>query len=94
MEKGFSNDPTRIAEQIERRWFGPRMKQALRLVLEGKSYRHAAELAGLKSHQDVARAVASIPGFREVHLRSWKASWGEQFPEMWRHHVARLDQAA
>jgi hypothetical protein len=94
MEKSFHSDPTSIAEEIERRWFGPRMKHALRLVLQGESYRRAAELAGLKSHQDVARVAASIPGFQELHLRAWRASWGKEFPNVWRQHVKHLDEAA
>jgi hypothetical protein len=74
------------------------MKRALRLALEGESYRRAAELAGLRSHQDVARAAKTIPGLEEAHLRAWKAAWEKQFgeplPALWQQHVRRLEEAA
>ena len=97
MKKHTPHAPVELTAEIKRRGFGDRMQRALRLVLEGASYRYAAELAGLKSHQDVARAAKTIPGLEEAHLRAWRAAWEqlrEPLPALWRHHFKRLDDAA
>ena len=94
MRNASPHIPAQIAEEIERRWFGPRMKKALLMVAEGQSYRLAAKASGLRSHQDIARAAKTIPGLQRGHVRAWRASWGKEFPEMWRHHLRDLDEVA
>ena len=94
MKKTPPHASAELTAEIETRGFGDRVQRALLLVLEGEAYRHAAELAGLRSHQDVARAAKSVPGLEEAHLWAWRMSWGKQFPAMWRQHVRHLDEAA
>lgn len=80
-----------IAEELERRRFAPPMKRALLAVLAGRSYRHAADAEGL-DHRDVYKAAGTVEGLRQLHLRAWRDSWGEGFPSVWRHHLARLER--
>ena len=68
-----------IREQIDRRRFGRRMKQALRRVLIGESYRAAAAAEGI-DHADLWKAATSITGLCEEHLRAWRNRWGDEFP--------------
>jgi len=82
-----------IREQIDRRRFGRRMKQALRRALNGESYRAAAAAEGI-DHADLWKAARSIPGLRDAHLRAWRASWGDEFPPEWQQHLKRLGSAA
>ncbi len=80
-----------IREQIDRRRFQRPMKQALRRVLVGESYREAAAAEHV-DHSYLWRAAGSIEGFREAHLRAWRESWGDEFPPEWRQHLAALGQ--
>lgn len=66
------------------------MKQALRRVLCGESYRGAAAAEGI-DHAYLWRAARTIPGLCEAHLRAWRASWGNEFPPEWQHHLSRLE---
>jgi hypothetical protein len=77
-------------ERIDRRRFGEPMKRALRRVLNGESYRQAAEAEGI-DHADVYKAAKSIPGLREAHLKAWRESWGPAFPKVWRQHLERIE---
>jgi hypothetical protein len=77
-----------IREHIDYRRFGRKMKQALRRVLVGESYRAAAAAEGI-DHADLWRAAGSIPGMCEEHLRAWRASWGDEFPPVWEHFLDR-----
>jgi hypothetical protein len=79
-----------IREQIKRRGFGEPMKRALRRVLIGESYRAAAGDEGV-DHADLWKAANSIAGLSEEHLRAWRASWGDEFPPEWEHHLNRLE---
>jgi hypothetical protein len=79
-----------IREQIDRRRFGRRMKQALRRVLIGESYRAAAAAERI-DHADLWKAATSITGLCEEHLRAWRNSWGDEFPPEWQHHLDRLE---
>jgi homospermidine synthase len=79
-----------IHEQIDRRRFGRPMKQALRRVLIGESYR-AAAAAEAVDHADLWKAATSVTGFCEEHLRAWRASWGDEFPPEWQHHLNRVE---
>jgi hypothetical protein len=69
-----------VCEQIDRRLFGEPMKLALRRVLNGESYRQAAEAEGI-DHADLWKAACSIPELCEEHLRAWRASWGRRLPD-------------
>jgi hypothetical protein len=82
-----------IRAAIDRRRFGDPMKAGLRLLLEGHSYRHAAELAGV-DYRELHRNAKTVKELREAHLRAWRDSWGRAFPSMWRRHLAPLDKAA
>ena len=53
----------------------------------------AAKAEGV-DYRELHRNAGTVPGLREAHLRAWRASWGEAFPELWEHHLARLDDAA
>ncbi len=76
-----------IREQIDRRRFLKPMKQALRRVLIGESYRAAAAAEGV-DHSYLWRAAGSIEGFREAHLRAWRDSWSDaDWPPEWQHHL-------
>ena len=65
------------------------MKQALRRLLAGESYREAAA-AERVDHAYLWRAAGSIGGMREAHLRAWHTSWGDRFPLVWEQHLERL----
>jgi len=82
-----------IREQIDRRHFQRPMKQALRRLLTGQSYREAAE-AERVDHAYLWRAAGSIGGLREAHLRAWRDRWGAEFPPEWRQHLAALGTLA
>jgi len=82
-----------IREQIDRRRFSRRMKQALRRVLVGESYRAAAAAEGL-DHADLWKAARSVTGLRTEHLRAWRASWGDGFPPEWQQHLKGLEPTA
>ena len=71
---------------IQDRRFSPAMKAALLALLEGQSYRQAAEAHGAR-WRDVHRAAGTVPGLREAHLRAWCGSWGPSFPTVWRRHL-------
>lgn len=76
---------------INARRFSLRMKAALGWVLEGRTYREAAELAGMGSHRELAKAAAKVPGLREAHTRELLASRGhEPLARLWRRHLARV----
>ncbi len=79
----------KLAQAVLQRRFAEPMKAALLEVLEGHSYRIAADKCGL-DHRDVHRAAKKVPGLREAHLRAWGESWGSAFPEMWEHHLEGL----
>ncbi len=79
-----------IREEINRRRFGIPMKQALRRVLNGESYRQAAAAEEI-DHADLWKAATSIEGLCEEHLRAWRESWGDEFPPEWQHHLDRLE---
>ncbi len=64
------------------------MKQALRRLLAGESYREAAA-AERVDHAYLWRAAGSIGGMREAHLRAWRERWGDEFPPQWQHHMKR-----
>ena len=82
-----------IREQIDSRRFQRPMKQALRRLLNGQSYREAATAEGV-DHSYLWRAAGSIPGLRDAHLRAWSAKWGNELPVEWRHHLNRLEEKA
>jgi len=52
--------PIVAPEQLDQLPFGDRMREALKLVLDGDSYREAAEAVGLQSHQDLWRAARRL----------------------------------
>jgi hypothetical protein len=79
-------DTNAIRAAIQRRRFSAPMKAALLAVLDGESYRNAAEIHGAR-WRDLHRAAATVPGLREAHLRAWRASWGDSFPEVWQRHI-------
>ena len=78
-----------IREQIDHRRFRRPMKQALRRVLCGESYRGAAAAEGVDPSY-LWRATGSIGGMREAHLRAWQESWGDRFPQVWEQHLEKL----
>ena len=82
-----------LHQAVDHRRFGPRMKVALKALLEGDSYRHAARVAGV-GFRELHRNALSVPGLREAHLRAWHGSWGPDFPPEWRQHLEGLDGAA
>ena len=71
---------------IDRRGFSPRMKEALKLVLNGESYRSAAERTGV-GYREVYRNAASIGELRDAHKLMWLELWGDDFPPLWQHHL-------
>ncbi len=77
-------DDLRVA--IDRRGFSPRMKEALKLVLDGESYRSAAKHAGV-GYREVFRNAQSIGGLLEAHKVTWVESWEDDFPPLWLHHL-------
>ena len=79
-------DTIAIRAAIQQRRFSAPMKAALLAVLDGESYRNAAEIHGAR-WRDLHRAASTVPGLREAHLRAWRASWGDSFPEVWRRHI-------
>jgi len=83
------NENSNILEHIAGRGFHDPMRRALRLLLEGESYRDAASAAGI-DHADLFRAARSVPGLRGAHLSAWRSGWGVDFPAMWQRHVERL----
>lgn len=60
---------SRTAELFKGRRFGPRTRKALELVGSGCSVRMAAETAGLRSWQDVARYAQELGLGRRRVLR-------------------------
>jgi hypothetical protein len=86
----MSEAATHILEQLDGRKFGEPMKRALRRVLEGESYRHAAAAEGI-DHSDVHRSAKSVPGLIEAHLAAWRDGWSEAFPAVWRRHLKRIE---
>ena len=79
----------RIRDAIDRRGFSPRMKRALKRLLEGDSYRHAAE-AQRVDWRDLHANAKRVQGLVEAHLVAWRRSWGEAFPLMWNRHLKRV----
>ncbi len=81
-----------IRDAIDQRRFSNPMKRALRRLLDGDSYRHAAQAEGV-GYRELHRDAASVAGLREAHLAARRAGWGAAFPAVWRHHFERLDEA-
>jgi len=69
------------------------MKRALQRVLNGESYRAAAEAEGI-DHADLWKAATSITGLCDEHLRTWRESWGDEFPPEWQHHLKKIGPEA
>jgi hypothetical protein len=65
-----------IRRAIRERNFAPHVRRALLLALAGHTYERAAREAGPNyrgtplDYGNVAKAAASIPGFREAHARA------------------------
>jgi homospermidine synthase len=81
-----------IREQIDQRRFHKPMRQALRRVLSGQTYREAADAEQI-DHAHLWRSAMSIEGLCEEHLRAWRASWGDELPEVWQHHLQKIQPA-
>ena len=62
-------------------------------VLEGASYRAAAKRAGLRSHRALHATVHALK-LNEAHLLAWRASWGDEFPPVWRQHIEHISERA
>ena len=82
----------RILAAIEARQFSERMKRGLNRVLDGESYRLAAEGEGV-GWRELHRNASTIKGLRDAHRRAWRDDWGRAFPAVWQHHVRDLDEA-
>ena len=80
-----------IRAVIARRRFYDATKAALIAVLEGQSYRQAAEAHGVR-WRDLHRAARTVPGLREAHLRAWQRSWGQTVPSVWRQHLQGVEE--
>ncbi len=78
-----------IREMIDRRRFHKPMRQALQRVLCGETYREAAA-AERVDHAHLWRSAMTIEGLCEEHLRAWRASWGDEMPEVWQHHLRKI----
>ena len=86
IRQDFEETLENIREAIDSRGFSPRMKEALKLVLAGESYRAAAEQTGV-GYREVFRNAQSVGGLREAHKVTWVESWEDDFPVMWLHHL-------
>lgn len=75
-----------LREEIDARGFSPQMKEALKLVLVGESYRFAAEQTGV-GYREVYRNAQSVGGLRDAHKVMWAEWWGDDFPPIWQHHL-------
>lgn len=64
------NDPQVALAAVEASRLGQAQKKALRLVTEGKSYREAANAAGLRSTGSVRRQAAALRAYRGAQARS------------------------
>ena len=74
---------------IEDGRFGDRMKTALRLVLDGTSYRSAGRECGV-DFRDLHKNAKRL-GLDRAHLEAWRDSWGDRLAPAWKHHLRRLD---
>ncbi len=85
----------KLRQAIDQRRFSEPMKSALKALLDGDSYRTAAEKAGVEYRQ-VHRNAGTVAGLREAHLLAWRDDWEKYggLPEMWRQHLKRLEEAA
>ena len=59
-----------LRDEIDSRGFGPNMKAALKLLLDGESYRAAAEQTGV-GYREVYRNAASVGELRDAHKLMW-----------------------
>ena len=75
-----------LRDAIDSRGFDPNMKTALKLLLDGESYRSAAEQTGV-GYREVYRNAASIGELRDAHKLMWLELWGDDFPPLWQHHL-------
>ncbi len=75
-----------LRDEIDSRGFGPNMKTALKLLLDGESYRSAAEQTGV-GYREVYRNAASVGELRDAHKLMWLELWGDDFPPLWQHHL-------
>lgn len=83
--------PRELADAFQRRRFSPAMRRALVRALRGESYRHAAQAEGV-DRRTLHRNAASLPRFRECHLRAWRDRLGPAMPRAWTHHLRRLPE--
>ena len=74
---------------IEAGRFSDRMKTALRLVLDGTSYRAAGRECGV-DFRDLHKNAKRL-GLDLMHLKAWRDSWGDRLAPAWKHHLRRLD---
>jgi len=79
-----------IREEIERRRFGPAMKRALARLLDGDTYRAAAEAEGV-DWRSLHWNAGHVDGLREARLIAWRDACGDSFPPLWQHHLRGLD---
>ena len=80
----------RIQDAIDHRGFSPRMKRALKRLLEGQSYRWAAQSERVGLWRDLHANAKRVRGLVEAHLVAWRQRWGEAFPSMWNRHLKRV----
>ena len=88
---GDEPDTVAIRAAINARQFSEPMKAALRLALDGESYRRAAETQGV-GWREVHKNAATVDGLCDAHKRAWRDQWGPAFPNVWPHHLRRLDE--
>ncbi len=75
--------------RIEAGRFSDRMKAALRLVLDGTSYRAAGRECGV-DFRDLHKNAKRL-GLDLLHLKAWRDRWGGRLAPAWKHHLRRLD---
>ena len=75
-----------LRDEIDSRGFSQNMGTALKLVLDGESYRAAAEQTGV-GYREVYRNAASVGELRDAHKLMWLELWGDDFPPLWQHHL-------
>jgi len=83
-------DRETIRGAIAGRRFSEPMKRALGRLLDGDSYRRAAEGEGV-GYRDLHRNAQTVGGLRVAHLEAWRDYWGPAIAPAWKHHLRRLD---
>ena len=79
-------------QTIEGRRFSPPMKRAMHRLLEGETYREAAQAESV-DYRNLATNAATVEGLKARHLQAVRDRWREQGKDVPAHLAHKFEQS-